>query len=385
METAEKIVKELIQLANIEIPGDLEVHHPDFYARILRDGPLGFGESYMEGWWDTKSLDKLFDKINRSNIGYKIKKNKRFLLKIALSKILNFQTQKRAWTVGKKHYDLGTDLFQKMLDSHMNYTCGYWQNAKNLEEAQLAKLELTCQKLLLKPGMRLLDIGCGFGGLAKYAAEHYGVEVVGVTISKEQQAHAKKVCEGLPIQIRLQDYRDMKEKFDRIVSLGMFEHVGFLNYKIYMQTVHRCLKNDGVFLLHTIGNTFAEYPNEWITKYIFPNGMLPSIALIAKASEKFFVMEDWHNFGADYDKTLMAWHKNFEANWPLLTSKYDEKFYRMWNYYLLSCAGTFRARAMHLWQIVFTKEGMIGGYKAPREVEIRRSIASNCLIESSAG
>jgi cyclopropane-fatty-acyl-phospholipid synthase len=372
METAEKIVKELINAANIEIPGDMEIHHSDFYARVLRGGPLGLGESYMEGWWDSKNLARLFEKINRANIGYKIKKSKRLLLKIAFSKIFNFQTQRRAWQVGIKHYDLGVSLFQKMLDSRMNYTCGYWNDANNLEEAQLAKLELTCRKLLLKPGMRLLDIGCGFGGLAKYAAENHGVEVVGVTISKEQQAYAQKITKGLPIQIRLQDYRDVKEKFDRIVSLGMFEHVGFMNYVTYMQTVHRCLKDDGIFLLHTIGNTFAEYPNEWITKYIFPNGMLPSTALIAKSSEKFFVMEDWHNFGADYDKTLMAWHQNFERHWPELKAHYDEKFYRMWNYYLLSCAGTFRARAMHLWQVVFTKEGLTGGYEAPRKVEIHR-------------
>jgi cyclopropane-fatty-acyl-phospholipid synthase len=269
--------------------------------------------------------------------------------------------------VGFKHYDLGNRLFEAMLDSRMNYTCGYWKNAKNLDEAQLHKLELTCQKLLLKPGMRMLDIGCGFGALAKYAAENYGVKVVGVTISKEQRDYAQQNCAGLPVEIRFQDYRDVNEKFDRIASLGMFEHVGHLNYRTYMNVANKCLSDDGIFLLHTIGSKVSSVASdEWISKYIFPNGMLPSIPQIGNAAEGLFVMEDWHNFGADYDKTLMAWYANFNHHWDQLKSYYDERFYRMWKYYLLSCAGLFRARYTQLWQIVFTKQGILGGYQSPR-------------------
>lgn len=370
IQTAKQIILDLLNSANIHVngnqPTDIQVFNEKFYQRALQEGALGLGETYVEGWWDCLKLDEFISKLLLANLDNKIKKSKRLLFKIALAKLINLQTKKRALFVGKKHYDLGLALFQNMLDSQMNYTCAYWKNADSLDAAQIAKLELTCQKLLLKPGMRLLDVGCGFGALAKYAAKNYGVHVVGITISKEQYQYAKINTQELPIEIRFQDYRDVNESFDRIVSLGMFEHVGHLNYSLYMQVIHRCLKDDGIFLLHTIGDNVTEVPNEWITKYIFPHGMLPSITLIGKAIEGLFVMEDWHNFGPDYDKTLMAWQQNFEMNWEKIKSEFDDRFFRMWNYYLLSCAGGFRSRGMQLWQIVLTKRGLAGRYDAPR-------------------
>ena len=368
--TAKNIVTELLQSAGITINGnaryDIQIHDEDFYAAVLHERELGLGESYVEGGWDCAHLDEFFDHILCANLEKKIKKSKLLFFKIIMAKIINLQNKRRAWMVGKKHYDLGDPLFHAMLDGNMNYTCGYWKNAHSLEDAQQAKLELTCQKLSLKPGMRLLDIGCGWGALAKYAAEKYGVSVVGATISRNQYDHIKDYCKGLPIEIRLQDYRDIEGQFDRICSLGMFEHVGESNYSTYMRVVDRCLADDGLFLLHTIGDNFIGPANEWISKYIFPNGVLPTISLIAKATEGLFVMEDWHNFGADYDKTLMAWQQNFERHWPQLKSEYDDRFYRLWNYYLLSCAGAFRARTAQLWQVVFSKAGIRGGYQAPR-------------------
>jgi cyclopropane-fatty-acyl-phospholipid synthase len=174
-------------------------------------------------------------------------------------------------------------------------------------------------------------------------------------------------CKGLPVEIRLQDYREVNEPFDHIVSLGMIEHVGSKNYRTYMQTAHRCLKDDGIFLLHTIGsNRSVRTTDPWIEKYIFPNSQLPSIRQLALASEGLFVMEDWQNFGVHYDKTLMAWYQNFDAGWDELKSTYSERFYRMWTYYLLSCAGSFRARKNQLWQIVFSKQGISGGFVPPR-------------------
>lgn len=366
---AKKTVQELLSTAGIAFgrqPGDIHVHNDAFYTRALQEGELGVGESYMDGWWDCEKIDDVVEKIMSANLQEKVKKSKKLLLMTILNKIFNFQTKKKALIVGERHYDLGIQLFESTLDSRMNYTCGYWKQAKNLEEAQLAKLELTCQKLLLKPGMRLLDIGCGFGALAQYAAEQYGVTVVGITISKDQHQYAAERCRGLPVEIRFQDYRDLNEQFDRIVSLGMFEHVGYLNYRTYMTIAHRCLNDQGIFLLHTIGNNKPELANPWITKYIFPNGILPSISQIGKAIEGLFVMEDWHNFGVDYDKTLLAWRENFERHWEQLKAQYDERFRRMWNYYLLSCAGGFRARSMQLWQVVLSKGGLHGGYCAPR-------------------
>lgn len=370
MTSEKKLIIKLLESAHITLngsgPNDIRVHNEAFYTRILREGALGLGESYMDGWWDCDNLDGFFDATLRAELHNKIKGNKLFLFQMLLSKFINFQTKKRSLLVGKQHYDLSYTLFEKMLDSRMNYTCGYWKNAQTLEDAQLAKLELTCQKLLLKPGMRLLDIGCGWGGLAKHAAEHHGAEVVGITISHQQYEYAKNFCKGLPVDIRFQDYRDVHETFDRVVSLGMFEHVGHKNYSTYMKKVHDNLNDDGIFLLHTIGDNITEVPNQWITKYIFPHGMLPSIKLIGASVENLFTMEDWHNFGADYDKTLMAWYKRFTAHWNELKLHYDERFKRMWNYYLLSCAGGFRSRGMQLWQIVLSKKGVKGGYRAPR-------------------
>lgn len=369
--SVQDFVSHLFQSAGISVSGskpwDVQIHNKDFYTRVLKDGSLGLGEAYMDGWWDSPSLDQFIEHVVKARLASKVKSDIKLLFKFIALQFFNMQTKKRAFQVGIQHYDLGNDLFESMLDSRLNYTCGYWKNAQTLEEAQLHKMDLVCQKLMLKPGMRVLDIGCGFGSLAKYAAENFGASVVGVTISKEQCHFAKQNCAGLPVEIRLQDYRDVDEKFDRIVSLGMFEHVGHLNHKTYMQMAHKCLRDDGLFLLHTIGsNTTDLISDPWIEKYIFPNGILPSIQQIAKASEDLFVMEDWHNFGSDYSKTLLAWHENFNKNWSQLKKNYDERFFRMWNYYLLSCAGSFRARYIQLWQIVFSKSGVPGGYVCPR-------------------
>jgi cyclopropane-fatty-acyl-phospholipid synthase len=365
------IFSELLQSAGITIngnlPWDVQIHNEKVFDRILRDGILGLGESYMDKWWDCAQLDEFFSRIVRASADGILKKNKTLVLKLFLARFLNFQSKERALEVGKTHYDLGNLLFEHMLDKDMNYTCGYWKNATTLEQAQIAKLDLVCQKLKLEPGMRMLDIGCGWGALAKYAAKNYGVSVVGVTISEQQLQYARQNCIGLPIEFRFQDYRDINESFDRIASLGMFEHVGHLNYRTYMRVVHRCLNPDGLFLLHCIGSNITYFKsNDWTNKYIFPNGGLPSIAQLGKAFEGLFVMEDWHNFGADYDKTLMAWDHNFKENWETkLKEHYDERFYRMWNYYLLSCTGSFRARDMQLWQLVLSK-GINGTYQAVR-------------------
>ena len=365
------IVAELLQEAGITIngnqPGDIKINNEQFYNRVLQQTSLGLGESYMDGWWDCDDLDIFFDKLIRAGTESKVKKSKRLLLKLFFAKIVNLQTPRRAFEVGKKHYDLGNDLFKCMLDKNMNYTCGYWKNATTLDEAQIAKMDLACRKMHLKPGMRILDIGCGWGALAKYAAENYKVNVVGITVSAQQFEYAKQNCSGLPVEIRFQDYRDLSEKFDRIVSLGMFEHVGHLNYRIYMQTAFNCLAQDGLFLLHTIGSNISiTQAEEWISTYIFPNSMSPSISQIGKAAERLFVMEDWQNFGAYYDKTLMSWYENFNQHWDELKSKYDERFYRMWTYYLRTCAGAFRARELQLWQIVFSKKGLPGVYQVER-------------------
>ncbi|MGB8663684.1 MAG: cyclopropane fatty acyl phospholipid synthase [Serratia inhibens] len=365
------IVEEMLAAAGITINGnnacDLQVHNPDLFKRILQEGSLGFGESYMDGWWDCERLDALFTRILHFGVDERLPKRLTDMTRIAYARLFNRQSRKRAWQVGKEHYDIGNDLFRAMLDPHMQYSCGYWKEAETLEQAQLAKLKMICEKLQLKPGMSLLDIGCGWGGLAQYAAENYGVSVYGVTISAEQQKLAQERCQGLDVEILLQDYRDLNRQFDRIVSVGMFEHVGPKNYDTYFSVAERNLKPDGLFLLHTIGaNQTNLHVDAWIDKYIFPNGCLPSVRQIAEASEKRFVMEDWHNIGADYDRTLMAWYENFKRAWPALSENYSERFERMFTYYLNACAGAFRARDIQLWQVLFSPKGVDGGIRVYR-------------------
>ncbi|PWW05784.1 cyclopropane fatty acyl phospholipid synthase [Mangrovibacter plantisponsor] len=365
-----RIVSELLSRAGVAIngnsPADIQVKNPDFFKRILQQGSLGLGESYMDGWWDCDRLDLFFTKVLRNGLENQIPHHFKDTLRILSARLFNLQNRKRAWIVGKEHYDLGNDLFTRMLDPFMQYSCGYWKKATDLETAQQDKLRMICEKLQLKPGMTLLDIGCGWGGLAAFAAKNYGVSVYGVTISAEQQKLAQARCEGLDVTILLQDYRDLTMQFDRIVSVGMFEHVGPKNYATYFAVANRCLKPEGIFLLHTIGsNRTDNNVDPWIDKYIFPNGCLPSVKHIAQASEPYFVMEDWHNFGSDYDKTLMAWYQRFQECWPEIADNYSDRFKRMFTYYLNACAGAFRARDIQLWQVVFSR-GIENGLRVPR-------------------
>jgi len=366
---AKSILQKILDPSDVLIngtrPWDIQIHNPKFYAMVLTGGSLALGESYMDGWWDCEALDQFFTKILENRIDKTVKMNGLPLLMGMLkAKVVNTQRRSKAYVIGKRHYDIGNHLFSIMLDKGLNYSCGYWKEAKTLDEAQEAKLDLICRKMGLKSGMKVLDIGCGWGGFAKYAAEKYGVQVYGITVSREQVKFANNFCKGFDVKIELKDYRELKGKFDRIASIGMFEHVGSKNYRTYMQVIHRCLKADGLFLLHTIaGNTSAHLTDRWIHKYIFPNSMLPSAKQITSAVEGLFVLEDWHSFGHYYDRTLMAWYNNFTHNWNRLKDTYDERFYRMWTYYLLSSAGSFRSRRNQLWQIVFSKKGIKGGYR----------------------
>jgi len=368
----ESLLKNLFALAGIEVngsnPWDIQVHDQRFYKRVITEVELGLGESYMDGWWDVEKLDEMICRVIRADLQNKLKHNLKVAMQLAGFYLINMQARRRAFLVAQKHYDLSNDLFKRMLDKRMNYSCGYWKDAHSLDQAQEHKLELICKKLRLEPGMTVLDIGCGWGAFSKYAAEKYNVKVVGITVSKEQVALGKELCQGLPVEFRLQDYGEVNEKFDRLVSIGMIEHVGYKNYRKYFETAKRCLKDDGLFLLHTIGEVRSTRSTDaWTHKYIFPNGMLPSIAQLGKAMEGLMVMEDWHNIGADYDKTLMAWDDNFKNNWHDIKSSFDTRFYRMWEYFLLSSAGAFRARSKNqLWQLVLSSKGVVGGYASIR-------------------
>jgi len=368
--TQKDFLQSLLDEADVRLggdrPWDIQVHDPRLYARLLSGGSMALGESYMDGWWDAEQLDETFNRILRSKLQRKVR-SIRTVPHVLHAALTNRSRKSRAFKIGEHHYDLGNDLYEAMLDKRMIYSCAYWKNAATLDEAQEAKLDLICRKARLAPGMRVLDIGCGWGGLAQFMAERYGVSAVGVTVSKEQAALARERVAGLPVEIRLQDYRDLDERFDAIVSVGMYEHVGHKNYRTYFDVARRCLSDDGLFVLHTIGgNESAVTGDPWIEKYIFPNSLIPSPAQTTRALEGRFVIEDWHNFGTYYDPTLMAWFANFDAAWPRLKDRYGERFYRMWKYYLLACAGGFRARHNNLWQLVLSRNGLAGGYESVR-------------------
>lgn len=363
-------VEGLLAEAGVEIggqrPQDIRVHDPRWYARVLAQGSLGLGESYMDGWWDANALDVFLLHLMRARLDERVHGFGE--IRDALrARLFNLQAGRGSYEVGRRHYDLGNDLYHAMLGKRLVYSCGYWAQASDLDAAQEAKLDLICRKLGLRGGQRVLDIGCGWGEALKFAAERYGVSGVGITISAEQAGFARRLCAGLPIEIRLQDYRELDEHFDAVFSVGMFEHVGEKNYRRYFEVARRCLHPEGLFLLHSIGTNVSRHRTDpWIERYIFPNSMLPSERQIAQASEGLFVMEDWHNFGADYDLTLQAWRTNVEAAWDRLDARYDERFRRMWRFYLGGSMASFRCRHAQLWQLVLSPEGVPGGYRAPR-------------------
>jgi cyclopropane-fatty-acyl-phospholipid synthase len=355
------LLKEILASAGITVggdaPWDVRVNDERAYSRLFRDGSLGFGEAYVDGWWECDALDQMIERVLRAELDKMVRKSWVALAQAVRARLFNLQVA-RAFEVGQRHYDIGNDLYQAMLDKRMVYTCAYWKDAVDLEAAQEAKLDLVCRKVGLKPGMRVLDLGCGWAGFAGFAAEHYGASVVGMTVSREQVAWAREKYAHLPVDIRLDDYRNASGTFDAVVSIGLMEHVGPKNYRGYMELVDRTLAPGGVAFVHTIAGLKPRTAMEpWFDKYIFPNAVLPTLGQLGTAMDDLLVPEDMHNIGEHYVPTLMAWWERFDAAWPQLKGRYGDAFYRMWKYYLMASAAAFRARNHQLYQIVMTRKG----------------------------
>lgn len=367
----------LLQGADIEIngedPWDLRVHDERLFDRVLAGGSLAAGEAYMDGWWDSERLDELFTRIHRARLDQRLA-SAPLIARAALARIGNLQGPRLSQRVAERHYDLSNDLYVAMLGETMQYTCAYYGPDgadRTLDEAQRRKLELIAAKLALKPGMTVLELGGGFGGLARHLAQRHECRVVSYNISRAQVEFAREWCRGLPVEFRLQDYREAASDpavYDRVVSIGLMEHVGPKNYRRFFEIATERLAPGGLLLVHTIGgNVSKTTADPWIDKYIFPGGVIPSERQLTEAKEGLFLLEDWHNFGPDYDRTLLGWHENFLAAWPELrrNPRFDERFHRMWRYYLNSTAGAFRARALNLWQLVLSRGDV------PRYVPVR--------------
>ncbi|NLI81926.1 MAG: cyclopropane fatty acyl phospholipid synthase [Deltaproteobacteria bacterium] len=359
---AKRLVEGMLQEAGVQLDGpnpwDIHVKDERLFERVLRWKNLGLGEAYMDGWWECPRVDEFICRILKAKLDERLRFNIRDLPHLLPALFVNLQSKGRVRLSAEAHYDRDTELFMSFLDPFNQYSCAYFNGTGDLNEAQERKLDLICRKIDLKPGDRVLDIGCGWGGFARYAAERYGCVVTAINVCRDQIRYAREFCRDLPVLIMECDYRDCTETFHKIVSIGMFEHVGYRNYRLFMRCVRRCLNDDGIFLLQTIGSNQSRVRTDpWIGTYIFPDSMLPSIAQIGRAIEGLFVMEDWHNLGPHYDRTLMAWYRNFQGAWERLRKRFDDRFRRMWEYYLLSCAGAFRARSIQLWQIVLTPCG----------------------------
>lgn len=363
---AKYIITQILNDAKIKLGKDLVVYSDDVYLEWLCNGQLGIGETYMAGKWEAtgSTLDEIFTKLMGLPWEKKRKLFKSWNTKFATiaARLTNYQSKARAGMIGAHHYDLGNDFFELWLDSCMQYSCAYWKNAETLEEAQLNKLRMIAQKLKLEPGMKVLEIGFGWGGLACFLAKNYSVHVTGITVSEQQLHGAKKKAESLGLEsvtdFHYADYREMKGEYDRVVSIAMMEAVGYKNLKDYYSTISRCLKPGGIALVHTIANnrSFKTSSNApWIIKYIFPNGFLPSMSQMAKFSEGNLVIEDVQNIGPDYDRTLLEWNQRFQqavSNGEIFKSKV---FVRMWEFYLLYCAAGFRTRSNQVYQVAYTK------------------------------
>jgi cyclopropane-fatty-acyl-phospholipid synthase len=352
-------VEKALAGADVRINGgrawDIVVHDQRFYSSVISRGGLGLGESYMDGWWDCADLAQMFFKFLEAHVDRERPLNWATILVWLKAKVGNRQGKGGSVTNVHQHYDRGNELYRNMLGRWMLYSSANWESASSLDEAAEGKFELICQKLRLHAGQKVLDIGCGWGGFAKYAAERHGAQVVGITLSEEQIKYARQFCADLPVEVRYQDYRELHEKFDHIVSLGMLEHVGPKNYRRYMRIVRDCLRPGGLFFLNSIGANESGYGlNPWTDKYIFPGAVLPSMAQIAAAIDGLFVTEEVRDWADFYDKTLVAWFGRFHSNWNKLKANYSEQFYRMWKYYLLSSAGAFRAKAIQDWLFVLS-------------------------------
>lgn len=343
---------------------DFKLHFKSKEAlkKMLVDMPLGFGEGYMNGDIEVEGDLRQVVRVGLSSEKLQTR-TRQSLFNIFKLNFLQRNSRSADQQNISYHYDLGNDFYRLWLDLKMIYSCAYFKNDHDsLEQAQTQKIDLCCRKLLLKPNEHLLDIGCGWGSLLINAAKNFGVQGFGITLSKEQLEYGRQQIkqEGLQDCVRLEylDYRElaqMDQTFDKVVSVGMFEHVGKANMKHFLINAQKVLRPGGLLLLHTIGKTVEEPTNSWIKKYIFPGCHLPDLgSILQNATDMGLNFIDCENMRVHYSKTLDKWRERFERNEKRIHSMFDDRFIRMWRFYLTGCSASFLHGSMHVFQLLFS-------------------------------
>ena len=354
------LLEPMLARAGVSIGGkescDIQVADQRFYRVVLTQGSLGLGEAYLRGWWTCNDLEELSYRLIQSGL-YKAS----LLLPLPLVADLvhatfNQQSKEKSLRVAVQHYSLGNDIFLSFLGSYHNYSCGYYLETDDLDEAQRLKLEKGCRLLDLRPGDRVLDVGGGWGEFARYAATHHGCQVTSINIADEQIKFAKEYCKDASVEVRRCDYRDITGRFDKIMVMAMLTHVGYKNYRQFMEIMARCLEPGGMMLIESVGGHKSMKNCEpWINRYIFPGGVLPSLRQIDAAIAGLFSRKVLDEFGSSYVHTLRAWNRNFLQAWPAHQCRYDERVRLMFEYFFQTVAGAFRAGYLLHWHILLQK------------------------------
>lgn len=360
------LLEPLLARAGVKVDGkepwDIQVADQRFFRTVLTQGSLGLGEAYLRGWWTCNDLEELSYRLIRSGLYKTSLLLPQPVLANLLHATINQQSKEKSLRVAVQHYSLGNDVFLDFLGRHHLYSCGYFKDTDDLDVAQRQKLEKVCRLLDLRPGDRVLDVGGGWGEFARYAATQHGCEVTSINIADEQIKFAREYCKDASVEIRRCDYRDVTGRFDKIVVMAMLTHVGYKNYRGFMEVMDRCLEPGGLMLVESVGGHKSRKDCEpWINRYIFPGGVVPSLEQFDRAVAGLFARKALDEFGSSYVHTLRAWHRNFVQAWPAHRSRYDDRMRLMFEYFFLTVAGAFRAGYLLHWHLLFQKGEQVAG------------------------
>lgn len=375
-----KFVEELFSQAGIEVngsnPWDPQIHNPIAYNMTVGNGLIGAGEAYMRGYWDCEQLEEFFRRAVQVDLAKRMPWNLSTATLVTKARLMNLQLPKRAWEVGRMHYDLPREVWECTLDFAMTGSCAYYRFPdETLDQAQQNKLNLTLKKVGLQKGHSLLDIGVGWAAFSGLSAITYGAKPIGITVSEGQREYIRSRY-GDIVDVRVHPWQQtvLEQPVDRIISVEMFEHVGSDNYRKFFQLCRDSITDDGLMLLHTIvGHNPSKHIDPWMDKYIYPGGCIPTLGQITTAVHGLFHVEDVHDIGGHYPATLLAWMANFRRNWdvvkalgPKRLGMDPEVFCRMWYYHYMASAGGFLSRVISVHQIVLSTNGVPGGYQSIR-------------------